>query len=82
MVVGGDGDPCLNVFGPPPCQLYILWWPPDVSNGGGGPQANTFEQVSSDGHHMSLAGAMYSEVQCIMGNGNMVTPPVDRQTRL
>ena len=42
---------------PPACQLYMLWWPPDVSTGGGGagPPVNKFEQVSSDGHRMSLA---------------------------
>ena len=42
---------------------------------------NKFEQVSSDGHQISLAGGsrfdvqwgmvLYSEVQCIMGNGHM-----------
>ena len=58
---------------------------------------NKFEQVSSDRHQMSLAvglgpggprgtgeagaGRLYSEVQCIMGNGYMGTlPSVDRQT--
>ena len=51
---------------------------------------NKFEQVSSDGHQMSLAvglgpggprgageagaGRLNSEVQCIMGNGYMGTP--------
>ena len=61
---------------------------------GGGPQVNKFEQVSNDGHQVSLvegvAGqrggpmsnvqgtrtaatvrGLYSEVQCIMGNGHM-----------
>ena len=57
---------------------------PDIrtSGGGVGPQVNTFEQVSRDGQQMSLGeGAgpsdiqgsggerLYSEVQCIMGNG-------------
>ena len=52
----------------------------------GGPQVNKFEQVSSDGHKMSLAGRphvwkggvesgiLYSEVQCIMGNGHLGPP--------
>ena len=52
---------------------------------------NKFEQVSSDDHQMSLAGAgrflssevpcleeragaLYSKVQCIMGNGHMGSP--------
>ena len=51
---------------------------------------NKFEQVPSVGHQMSLAGgpmshggipclgerirALYSEVECIMGNGDMGTP--------
>ena len=55
---------------------------------GGGPQLNRFELVSSGDHLMSVAGGrggprgvgfLYSEVQGIMGNGQMVTPPVDRQ---
>ena len=50
----------------------------------GGPKVNKFEQVSSLGHMMSVArgvglerrgadgwGFLYSEVQCIMGNGHM-----------
>ena len=39
---------------------------------------NKLEQVSSDGHRMSLAegrGSLYSEVECIMGNGHMGPPP-------
>ena len=58
---------------------------------------NRFEQVSSDGHQMLLAGqqlgtgpvgvpcfwgegvpilgGLYSEVQCIIGNGYMGSPP-------
>ena len=40
-----------------------------------GPQVNKFEQVSSDGHQMSLVGTVRSsEVQCIMGNGDMGSP--------
>ena len=51
---------------------------------------NKFEQASSNGHQMSLAGAggtmserggawagaggLYSEVPCIMGNGHIKTP--------
>ena len=34
---------------------------------------NKFEQVSSLGH-------LYNEFQCIMGNGHMGPPPVDRTT--
>ena len=50
---------------------------------GVGPQVNKFEQVSSDGHKMSLAGrgdrtrgggGLYSEVQFIMSNGPIGTP--------
>ena len=48
-------------------------------------------QVSSDDHQISVAGGrshdvwvegvLYSEVQCIMGNGHMgPSPPVTRQT--
>ena len=45
---------------PPPCQPYMFWWLPDVSTGGGGGLlqrglTNKFEQVSSDGYHMSVA---------------------------
>ena len=70
--------------------------------GEGGPQINKFEQLSNDGHQMSLAGkagvvgwgerqgqgwgsrlpclmpggggGLYSEIQCIMGNGHTGTP--------
>ena len=38
-------------------QPYVLWFPPDVSTSGGCPQVNKFEQVSSDGHQISLAGS-------------------------
>ena len=44
-------------------------------------EVNKFEQVSSDGHQMSLAGggALYIEVHCIMGNHHMGPhPPVNR----
>ena len=34
----------------PTCHLYVLLWPSDVS------PMNKFEQVSSNGHQMSLAG--------------------------
>ena len=54
----------------------------------GDPEVNKFEQISSCGHQISLAGGkwvtefscrgvgpagrgLYSEVQCIMGNGNI-----------
>ena len=56
---------------------------------------NKFEQVSSDGHQMSrrgcphvpcvegveLGGALYIEVQCIMGNGHLGTPPPEQNDR-
>ena len=63
-----------------------------------GPKVNKLEQVSSDGHQMSLVegkwgpcpvrsmsggglGFLYSEIQCIMGNGHMgPLPHVDRIT--
>ena len=57
-------------------------WPPDVSSGG--PQVNKFEQVSSVGHQISVDGGpdlissglgVYSEIQGIMGNDHMGTPP-------
>ena len=41
---------------------------------------NRFEQISLNGHQMSLAGGQgqdrgrYNKVQCIMGNGDMDTP--------
>ena len=49
---------------------------------------NTFEQVSIDGHQMLLArggpgvrGPLYSEVQCVMGNGHMVQPRCEQTDR-
>ena len=48
--------------------------------GEGVSQVNKFEQVSSDGHQMSLAGGawlgggLHSDVKCIMGNGHMGIP--------
>ena len=61
----------------------------------GGSQVNKFKQVSGLDHKMSVAGgrtgglnvpcpgrAMYSEVQCIVGNGHMGPPCTDRQTRV
>ena len=58
---------------------------------GGGPQVNKFDQVSSGGHQMSLAGGGRArvgslmsdlmrgrgscEVQCVMDNGHMGTSP-------
>ena len=45
---------------PPTCKPYLFQFqlpPPDVApRGGGGPQMNKFEQVSSDHHQMSLTG--------------------------
>ena len=40
-----------------------------VGSGGGGYEVNKFEQVSSDGHQMSLAGKgfLYSKVPCLEG---------------
>ena len=48
----------------------------------GDPQVNKFEQVSNLGHQMTLVegmgpcteGVVYSEVQCVMDNGNRGTP--------
>ena len=45
----------------PTCQMYILQWPPDVSSTGGGPQVNKFDEVSSDGHQVSLTGKLGPE---------------------
>ena len=59
-------------------RLQHWWW-------GGGHQVNKSEEVSSLGHQMSLrggalyGGGLYSEVECIMGNGHM-GPPMNRQT--
>ena len=42
------------------------------------PEVNKFGEVSNDGHQISVAGeqgALYSEVQCIMGNGHMGIRP-------
>ena len=54
----------------PGCQLYVLRWSPDLSTTirgagmGRGAQVNTFQQVSSDGHHMLAAiGAGLYNVQ-------------------
>ena len=73
-------------------RQYVLQWPsPYVS------EVNKFGQVSSDGYHTRCqwqgigdlcsgvpfleGGLLYSEVQCIMGNGHMGTPhPVDGMT--
>ena len=49
---------CTEVWcAPPDCQPYVLWQlPPDVNTSeAGGSQVNKFEQVSNDGHQMSLA---------------------------
>ena len=70
--------------------------PPDVSTSKGDPQVNKFEHVSGLGHQMLLAGglyidergralykegALYNEVQCIMGDSLKVSSPlVDRLT--
>ena len=56
---------------------------------------NKFEQVSGPDHQMPVAGSrtggpnipcpgrdMYSEVQCIMGNGQMGPSCTDRHTRV
>ena len=74
--------------------VYMLQWPPDVSTGIGDLQVNKFEQVSSLGHQMSLAGglctrvawpglrpgrSLCSEVQGIVSNGHMGLL-VNRQT--
>ena len=41
-----------------------------AGEGGGRPEVNNFEQVSSDGHQISLAGAWYSEVPCLEVGGS------------
>ena len=76
---------------PPSTSLRVLLNHRMSVPGGGGLQVNKFEQVSSDSHQMSLAGswggpwpgegALYSEVQCIMGNSPMARQ-TDRHTRL
>ena len=38
------------------CTPPARWPSLDVSTGGGGSPVNKFEQVSSDEHHMSVAG--------------------------
>ena len=48
--------------------------------GGGGPQVNKFEQISSDHHQMSVAGGSSIDlVSGIMGNGHMWTSPSPEQ---
>ena len=48
---------------------YVLQKPPDVSIGGAGgdPEVNKFEQVSTDGYQMSLAGGTLSNVSWVIG---------------
>ena len=76
-------DTCENI-----AFLQLRWEAvADVAELVGGPQVNKFEQVSGYDHLMSLAGGspdlmsregeegtLYSEVQCITGNGHMGTP--------
>ena len=59
----------------------LQYWPLDVA-GGGGRQVNTFEQVSSVGNQMSVAGSgrLYREIQGIIGNGHMGTPFLNSMT--
>ena len=86
----------------PVCQPYVLR-PPDVSTDRDA-QVNKFEEVFSVCHQISLTGApishirgggggwgkggLYSEVQCIIGNGHIGIPPpwteclTDGETRL
>ena len=61
-------------------DIYQMSTPVGEWGGVCGSQVNQFEQVSSLGHQMSLAGirplyrgGLYSEVQCILGNGHMGT---------
>ena len=45
--------------------VHFRWPPLDVSTGGGGgvgPQVKKFDEVSSDDHHMSVAGGGRSHV--------------------
>ena len=54
----------------PACQPYVFWWPPlDVRTGEGvGPQENKFEPLSSDDHHMPVAG---EKVRCLVSGGRV-----------
>ena len=45
------------------------WPPPDDASGGGGPQVNKFEQVSSVGHEMSVVGGWDQGVPGLMPRG-------------
>ena len=60
---------------------------PDVSNGRwgrvrGGGHCTVKSNLNKFGHFQGWGVSLYSEVQCIMGNGHMGPPshPVDRQT--
>ena len=55
----------------PTCQPYVVrWWPPDVSTGGkGSRQVNKFEHAFS-----GRGECLYSEVQCVIGNGHIGPP--------
>ena len=65
--------------------MYSSSQPPDVSTTEG-PQVNRFEQLSSLGYQMSLAGSwgpvqmggLYSEVQFIMGNCHIGPSPCNQ----
>ena len=76
----------MHASGLETASASVQWPPPDITPRG--PHMNKFEQVFSDHHQMSLAGAgaggipglmsmgeaVYSEVQYIIGNGPMGTP--------
>ena len=50
-----DKQECLSIGCVLPAHQLPELQPPDVSIAGGGTQVNKFEQVSSDGHQMTLA---------------------------
>ena len=54
---------------PPACQPYMLQSQMSVPVERGGPQLNKFEKVSSDGHHMLVAGDK-AGVPCLMSGGS------------
>ena len=73
---------------PPTCQPSLFWLP-DVSTGGSSKQVSSdghqmsLTEAATGGSYACIHGegaglklvALYSEVQCIIGNGHMRTPP-------
>ena len=76
--LAGGGVPMFGGY------LCLQWWPPDVTSSGpvlvSPVMATRCHQqwsgacVSSDGHQMSLAGELHSQVHCIMCSGHKGTP--------